>query len=249
MTIIQTIQKNDLNGYSQGVFANGLDRQSLYKDAQRLSELKDVGSFKIFLYNTLMWGDYNKIVGRYSKKDANQIVNQINNIDQFLSLFLKVLNDNELSISEKFQKFVIEEDSLKIDHIGFAYFTKFLHFYSLGSKQKKVMLILDKWLVYSWCALIIEFKIIEDYDLLKKLLRINKKTGKLDVKSIDGDLYEKFNNTMTSISGSLNLPVSRFEELIFGWDLRKKREKTNIVFTNPRYVILDILNTNKTRFK
>ena len=131
---------------------------------------------------------------------------------------------------------------MNIPFIGFAYFTKFLHFYSFGNNQPTEMLILDKWAIYAWCSLIIELRFTNQYSLLPRLLRLSK--GKFNPKQINGDLYQQYNIFFSGLANRFNIQMNQFEELVFGWDLRIQQNG----FVNPRIEILQILNANPNLF-
>jgi hypothetical protein len=234
MPILETVIINHNTGYTQGVFANDINRNQLYNDSILVSNNR--GLLMEYLYRILMWGDFDRVVGRYKRTTAIDILNNINDFETYSMNFFEILENQELSITQKFNYF--KRGELRIRNVGFAYFTKILHFYSVGNNQAQRMLILDKWLIFAWASLIIERQIQEQYEILGRILRV--KDNVLYVRQINGTLYTQFNNTMQEIADNLGLEIQRFEELIFGWDRRVEHPN----FNNPRFEILDIIQNN-----
>jgi hypothetical protein len=243
MAVIETIKTNLKNGYTQGTFANGFYRQDIYDIAKLVNPYTNNSeeTLKIFLTNTLMWGNFDVVVGRYKRTNAKETINSIPDFHFYTEVFLNKMNDEKITIDEKFKLFE-KKGELNIKNIGFAYFTKFLHFYSFGNNQISNMLILDKWAIYAWSSLIIELNIENQYELLPKLLRVS--NGKISPKNISGELYKEYNLTFLNIAKELNISSNILEELIFGWDLRQERHE----FTNPRIEILKILKNKSNLF-
>jgi hypothetical protein len=244
MPILTTVQNNLNAGYAQGVFANGLNRANIYNDALLINQniVNQDLALKRFLINTLMWGNYDIVVGRYRHTNAVNVINSIPNFNIYTTNFINNLNNLNLRISNKFSLFKVD-GILRIPLVGEAYFTKFLHFYSFGNNQPVDMLILDKWAIYAWCSLIIELQIINQYHILPFLLRLAN-NGKFYPYPISGLLYEQYNMFFSAIAIQLNIQSNQFEELVFGWDLRQHR----IGFVNPRTEMLQILNANLNLF-
>jgi hypothetical protein len=244
MAILTTVQNNLNAGYAQGIFANGLNRGNIYNDAVLINQppKSQVVSLNNFLINTLMWGNFNVVVGRYRHTNAFNIINGIPNFNNYTTNFINNLNNINSSVSYRFSLFE-KNGILNIPYIGYAYFTKFLHFYSFGNNQPTDMLILDKWALYAWCSLIIELKIVNQYPMLPRLLNLTA-TGKFNPKQINGLLYQQYNLFFSGLATQLNIPTNQLEELVFGWDLRQQK----FGFVNPRIEMIQILNANSNLF-
>jgi hypothetical protein len=244
MPILTTIQNNLNAGYAQGVFANGLNRNNIYNDALLINQnpANQQLALNNFLINTLNWGNYDVIVGRYHHTNAVNVINGIPNFNVYSTNFINNLNNLNLNVSNKFSLFK-RDGILRIPLVGEAYFTKFLHFYSYGNNQPVDMLILDKWAIYAWCSLIIELNIINQYPLLPNLLRLAN-NGKFHPYPISGLLYQQYNILFSGIAIRLGIQTNHFEELVFGWALNQVRPG----FVNPRIEILQILNANTNFF-
>jgi hypothetical protein len=242
MAIITTIQNNYNAGHTQGVFANGLNRSNIYSDALSINQnpLNSQNSLNNFLINTLMWGNFDIIVGRYHHTNAINIVNGIPNFNNYTTNFINNLNNATISVSGKYSLF-LNNGLLRIPYVGSAYFTKFLHFYSFGNNQQPDMLILDKWMIYAWCSLIIELNLINVFPLLPRLLRF--RNGKFVPQQITGNLYQEYNQFFSAQSALLNMTTNELEEQVFGWDLRQQNG-----FVNPRIEILQTLYANTNLF-
>lgn len=234
MPILETILINHNAGYTQGIFANNINRTQLYHDSILVGDNHTL--LKEYLYKILMWGDFDRVVGRYQRTTAFDVLNNINDFETYSRNFFEILDNQELGINRKFNHF--KRGRLRINNVGFAYFTKILHFYSVGNNQEERMLILDKWMIFAWASLIIERQIQEQYGILGRILRV--KDNVLYVRQINGALYTTFNNTMQEIADELGLEIQRFEELIFGWD----RRVANPNFNNPRFEILNVLQNH-----
>jgi len=234
MPILQTVLNNHIADYGQGIFANGINRNQLYHESVLVNSNHKI--LKEYLIKILMWGDFDRVVGRFHGTTSQAVINGINDFESYSRIFFEILENQDLSINKKFNQF--KRGRLRISNVGFAYFTKILHFYSVGNNHDQKMLILDKWLIYAWASLIIERQIQEQYLILGKILRV--KDNILYVRQINGALYEKFNDTMREIADDLGLEIHRFEELIFGWDRRVE----NPNFNNPRFEILNVLQNN-----
>ena len=250
MSIINSIINNRNNGYNQGVFANELTRNDLYSKAELITSNNNDPNFnyyvKDFLISTLMWGNFNVVVGRYKRVDAQSVINSIPDFNNYARFFEQNLNNQNLSINQKYSLF-LRQNGLYIRTVGFAYFTKFLHFYSFGNRQNSLMLILDKWALYAWCALIIEMNLRNEFYLLPKLIR----PKNLSAKNISGELYNEYNLSIKRISIQHGIPFNSFEELMFGWDRRNQNinMQTGYIYENPRIEILNTLNNNINLFR
>jgi uncharacterized membrane protein len=242
MAILTTIQNNYNAGYTQGVFANGLNRSNIYRDALSINQnpLNRQILLNNFLINTLMWGNFDVVVGRYHHTNAVNVINGIPNFSNYSTNFINNLNNANISISDKYSLF-LNNGLLKLPYVGYAYFTKFLHFYSFGNNQQTDMLILDKWAIYSWCSIIIELNLVNEFPLLPRLLKLRK--GKFIPQSITGNLYQRYNQFFSAQSALLNMTTNEFEEQVFGWDLRQQNG-----FVNPRIEILQTLYANTNLF-
>jgi hypothetical protein len=243
MPILEIIKNNHEAGYNQGIFANNLTRHDVYQCAVAVNadNKNQCASLRQFLIQTLMWGNYDTIVGRYTRTISAQVVDSIPSFTNYSEIFIRNLNDANQSIRDKFNLF---NTALNIPKVGYAYFTKFLHFYSHGNNQAVNMLILDKWAIYAWCALIIELNHAQRLPSLRRLLRYSIDDQRFTPKTVSGDLYQDYCENVTQISTSNHLAPNRFEELMFGWDLRQPRPG----FTNPRTQILETLRTHSNLF-
>ena len=87
MAIITTIQNNLNKRYNQGEFANGFSRQNIYDNALNINQnpINQEIALKNFLINTLKWGNFDVVVGRYHLKNANIIINSIPNFNIYTS--------------------------------------------------------------------------------------------------------------------------------------------------------------------
>jgi hypothetical protein len=244
MAILTTVQNNLNAGYTQGNFANGLNRGNIYSDALLInnSNINQDVSLNNFLINTLMWGNFDLVVGRYHHTNAHNVINGIPNFKNYTTNFINNLNNLNNSVNYRFSLFE-RNGILNIPYVGYAYFTKFLHFYSFGNNQTTDMLILDKWALYAWCGLIIELNIVNQFPLLPRLLNLTA-NGKFNPKQINGLLYQEYNLFFSGLAARLNIPTNQLEELVFGWDLRQHR----VGFVNPRFDILQTLNQNTNLF-
>jgi hypothetical protein len=239
--LIDIILYNNLNNYDQGEFANNISRNDLYKICEDVN-IENPESLKTFLINILKWGDYDTVYSkqRGKPKGSDIISNHFN--DNFHKDFIELFSES-ISINKIFNSFKntnnkntnLKKDlnkRLYIKHIGPAYFTKFLHFYSYGKNILPKMLILDKWSILAWATLMIEENNndSEKNKLIKSLIYLDKK-GKLNTKlTPTGKDYENFNKYIFTISNLHSIEANKFEELMFGWDLSEYKDG----FINPR---------------
>jgi hypothetical protein len=228
-SLIEIILYNNLNNYDQGNFANDISRKDLYKMSEDVV-IDNPESLKIFLEKTLQWGDYDNVVAIPHGKPIGEKVIETAFSDKFSKNFIELFNKNK-TIKEIYDNFK-NKKSLDIKNIGPAYFTKFLHFYSYGKNLNPKMLILDKWSILAWATLMIEENNSdkETINLIKNLIKLDKK-GKLSTKTTaTGKDYAKFNEYIVNISKLNSIEPNKFEELMFGWDLSVYKDG----FINPR---------------
>jgi hypothetical protein len=227
-TLLDIISYNNMNNYNQGEFANNISRKDLYELSKNVC-LQEPEYLKIFLIKTLSWGDYDKV---YAIPHGNPL-----GIDLIESTFNKDYNEKFIKLFEnkpkifEIYKAFQSKKPLNICHIGPAYFTKFLHFYSYGKDLSPKMLILDKWSILAWATLMIEQNSIKNDDLIKKLIYLDSKTKKLKTKLTPiGKEYSDFNTYIIQTANSISIEPNKFEELMFGWDLSINKNG----FVNPR---------------
>lgn len=228
-SLTDIILYNNLNNYDQGNFANDISRKDLYKMSGDIT-IDKPESLKIFLVKTLEWGDYDNVVAIPHGNPIGIKVIETVFSDKFSNNFIELFIKNK-TIIEIYNSFKYK-NSLDINNIGPAYFTKFLHFYSYGKNLNPKMLILDKWSILAWAILMIEENNSdkETTNLINNLIKLDKK-GKLITKPIaTGKEYSKFNDYIVKISKLNSIEPNKFEELMFGWDLSEYKDG----FINPR---------------
>ena len=240
MKLIDLIIHNNSTHYEQGDFANGFNRNKIYEKA-KIAQLSSNNfeeyklNLKNFLISTLDWGNFNLVVGRYHKITSNEIINRIENFDDYAKIFLKTFTSGK-SPEEIFSTFE-NRGELKIKLVGYAYFTKFIHFYSHELSQQ--LLIMDKWSVLTWAALLIEsYGDVKENQIKKinSLVYINK-YKKIANKKMTADKYKQFNAFILNLSKNANMAPDRFEEVMFGWSIDETRD----LYQNPRLKTMKII--------
>jgi hypothetical protein len=179
-----------------------------------------------------MWGNFDQVVGRYKRTNARTILNNIDNFSDYSHKFITILDTNNPELI--FNSF--KKGELTIKCIGDSYFTKFMHFYSYGRNQSNKFIIIDKWIKLAWAALVIELNLDHSYQLA--LSSIKNDNNKYSVAPFNYTKFNKCSTDLRNIADTYQIELSRFEELIFGWDLRVQINS----LINPRNVILQILN-------
>lgn len=234
MPLIDIINQNQQT-YQQGVFANNLTRGNILDFAIGINNNNQAArniSLYNFLYNTLMWGNFDDIVGRYKRVTAQTVLEEINNFNQYSTNFISILDSNNPTAIFNSFKY----GDLKIRNVGESYFTKFMHFYSYGKNQMNKFIIIDKWIKIAWVALVFELEINSSYQIA--LQSISRYKGKYKVSPFNERKFLHCLNDLKNIAEINQIELSRFEELIFGWDLRIE----NLGLTNPRIEMLNILD-------
>ncbi len=240
MTLIKLIKQNDENRYHQGIFANNLTRKDIYKFARDAQFFRNDAELfpkmlRQFLIQTLNWGNFDRVVGRFKRNiNSEGLITGINDFNSYSNAFIKTIEND--GIEEIFNKFNMPSD-LKIDNIGFAYFTKFLHFYSYGADTPSKMLIMDKWAILAFCALMIETS-HKNIELTTKLTSKVQNGFTVKYENINSKIYVYYNELIFKLSNDLSISPARFEELMFGWGIRENRYG----FQNPRITIIAKLN-------
>lgn len=234
MPIIDIIFQNNLT-YQQGAFANNLTRGNILDLANKIndnSQTERNTSVYNFIYNTLMWGNFDLVVGRYHNVTAQNILENINDFNQYSKRFIAILDKN--NPADIFNSFKYGE--LKIKNVGESYFTKFMHFYSYGKNQKNKFIIIDKWIKIAWAALVFELNFNNSHEIAIQSIKRNK--SKYSVSSFNVAKFLQCSQDLRTIADLHQIELSRFEELIFGWDLRV--EIAGLI--NPRFEMMNILD-------
>lgn len=180
-----------------------------------------------------LWGNYFTVMRGVNSNYIKNLVGFLEKkndrfYDDLKNEILKVNYRDKSSIENIFKKFQ-DKKYLKIDGIGYAFFTKLFFFFSKDNRLP----ILDKWLLKSFVYLVSndDKYIIEEGSILEKVI-LNAKSNKFLLSGKPSiNIYLRYVEYLNDQSNKYNISINQLETFLFGWALRGSNENS---YTNPR---------------
>ena len=197
---------------------------------------KNEQDWSLALIATMAWGgirksNFKKLLNHISKNDRqiNELRLRINNMindDHFIGLYQ------------------LMDDDFKINGIGPSYFTKIFFFAGNKSNSKIKPIILDKWTMNAYCAILLENGDSEKAKAFFSDIRFNTNgmPGETSIKSgkLSSEIYDFFVRDINHWSMQLNTTPAKLEQFIFGNKLNQDSSPSN-----PRKELWSIILENK----